>query len=117
MRLLLPFAIGVDAAIDLGGGIYALSVGNIAAVPGAFLRCALMAALFHYAARKRRTWAIWTFVTVEFVTAVGALILGALWAQKHATAIPPEALAIFGVYSTLGVAGIIGRRHQRLAVA
>lgn len=117
MRLLLPLAISVDAAIDLGGGIYALSVGNIAAVPGGFLRCALMVTLFHYAVRKQRTWAIWTFVIVEFVTAGGALVLGAVWAEKHAAAIPPEALAIFGVYSALGVAGIIGRRYQRLAAA
>jgi hypothetical protein len=117
MRALLLLAVLVEVAFSLGAGIYALLTGNTVAVPGAFVRLIAMAALGYFALRGHSRWPLWTFVTLEFMTAVGALALGIVWARKHGTTFEPTSLVIFAVFSALGLAAAIGGRNLRPEVA
>ena len=110
MRRLLLMAVLVEVAFSLGAGIHALLIRSWVAVPGAFLRAALMGTLGYFALRGHPRWCLWTFVTFEYMTALGALALGCVWARKHDVLYEPVSLTIFAVFSVLGLAATLGGR-------
>ena len=83
MRRLLLIAVLAEVAFSLGAGIHALAIRNWVALPGAFLRAVIMGTLGYCALRGQPRWCLWTFVTFEYMTGLGALALGFVWARKH----------------------------------
>ena len=115
MRRLLLIAVLAKVAFSLGAGIHALAIRNWVALPGAFLRAVIMGTLGYCALRGQPRWCLWTFVTFEYMTGLGALALGFVWARKHDVLYEPVSLTIFAVFSVLGLAATLGGRVRTTA--
>ena len=109
VRSLLLLAVIGEAVLSLGGLLYAGLTGNYRAVPGGLVRLAAMIALGFLAARRQSRWALWTFVTLEYLTAFTALGLG-----FRAGEVEPNVLVIFAVFFSLGTAAWLGRRELKV---
>ena len=112
MRSLLLLAVIGEVVLSLGGIVYAGLTGNNIAVPGGVVRLVAMATLGFLAARKQTRWAVWTFVTLEYLTAFVALGLG-----LRAGEVGSIVLVIFAVFFSLGTAAWVGGRELRPQLA
>ena len=81
MRTLFALAVIAEVVLGLGGVLYAGLTGNAVALPGGIVRLAAMAFFGFRAARRHSRWALWAFVTLEYLTAFTALALGLVGAR------------------------------------
>ena len=112
MRTLLLLAVIGEAVLSLGGVLYAGLTGNNIALPGGLVRLAAMGTLGFLAARRHSRWALWTFVSLEYLTAFAALGLG-----LRAGKVDPVVLVIFAVFFSLGTAALLGGRELKPQLA
>ena len=117
MRSLLLLAVIAEAVLSLGGVVYAGFTGNSVALPGGLVRLVAMATLGFLAARRQSRWALWAFVTLEYLTAFAALGLALLRAGEVAFHFEPVALVIFVVFFSLGTAAWLGGRELKPQLA
>jgi hypothetical protein len=112
MRSLLFLAVIGEVVLSLAGVLYAGLTGNNVALPGGLVRLAGMSTLGFLAARRQSRWALWTFVTLEYLTAFTAVGLA-----LRAGRVEPVVLVIFAVFFSLGTAAWLGGRELKPQLA